>query len=297
MLEFKQNLPFADADGCYELLDGNRIPAIGFGTWRVKDREDGAAVCAEAIRAGYRHFDTAYLYGSEESVGDAIRASGIDRSEFFVTTKVWKDDLSAEGARLELETSLSRLGMDYVDLLLIHWPRRDSEDPEWRERLTETWNAFQQFKREGLVKSIGVANFLPHHFEALDGEVPVVNQIEVHPGYLQEEAVRYCRERGFLVEAWAPLGQNRLMTNPVVESIADKHHVSPAQVCLRFSLELGLLPLPKSANPDRMRQNRELFGFSLDEDDRAELMGLPEKTGWSGEHPDDAIPMPDLSKL
>ena len=297
MLEFKQNLPFADADGCYPLLDGNRIPAIGFGTWRVKDREDGAAVCAEAIRAGYRHFDTAYLYGSEESVGDAIRASGIDRSEFFVTTKVWKDDLSAEGARLELETSLSRLGMDYVDLLLIHWPRRDSEDPEWRERLTETWNAFQQFKREGLVKSIGVANFLPHHFEALEGEVPVVNQIEVHPGYLQKEAVRYCRERGILVEAWAPLGQNRLMTNPVVESIAEKHHVSPAQVCLRFSLELGLLPLPKSANPDRMRQNRELFGFSLDEDDRAELMGLPEKTGWSGEHPDDAIPMPDLSKL
>ena len=109
--------------------------------------------------------------------------------------------------------------------------------------------------------------------------------------------MRYCRERGILVEAWAPLGQNRLMTNPVVESIADKHHVSPAQVCLRFSLELGLLPLPKSANPDRMRQNRELFGFSLDEDDRAELMGLPEKTGWSGEHPDDAIPMPDLSKL
>lgn len=296
MLSAIRRIP-TSPDDRYMLSDGNSIPCIGYGTWRVKDREDGARVCEEAVRAGYRHFDTAYLYGSEGSVGEAVRTSGLARSDFFVTTKVWKDDLSAEGARRELGVSLERLGLDYVDLLLIHWPRRSAEDLNWQRAITETWNAFQEFKAEGLVKSIGVANFLPHHFAALEGEVPVVNQIEVHPGYLQEEVIRYCRERGILVEAWAPLGQSRLMSNDTVRAIAEKHGVTPARVCLRFSLELGLLPIVKSANPERMRANRDVFNFALDDEDRAALFGLPEKTGWSGEHPDDAIPMPDFSKL
>lgn len=289
MPEFKQNLPFADADGCYELLDGNRIPAIGFGTWRVKDREDGAAVCAEAIRAGYRHFDTAYLYGSEESVGDAIRASGIDRSEFFVTTKVWKDDLSAEGARLELETSLSRLGMDYVDLLLIHWPRRDSEDPEWRERLTETWNAFQQFKREGLVKSIGVANFLPHHLVPLLARArirPSVNQLEIHPGHTQFPTVNWCLKQGIQVQAWSPLGRGALLTNPTVLAIARAHNVAPAQVLLRWSIERQLCPIVKAVDLIHMRENLRLYHFELSDEEISALDKLPPSTAYSGLHPD-----------
>lgn len=298
MLEPLAKLAVTGPDDRYALSDGNSIPAIGYGTWRVKDREGGAAVCADAIRAGYRHFDTASLYGSEGSVGDAIRQSGIAREDFFVTTKVWKDDLSAAAARASLERSLRLMSLDYVDLLLIHWPRRDAEDAAWRDRLAEVWGAFADFKKEGLVKSIGVANFLPHHFEALaGGELPVVNQIELHPGYLQEDAVRFCRERGILLEAWAPLGQNRLITHPQVEAIAKKHGVSTAQVCLRFSLQMGFLPLPKSANPERMAANRDVFGFALDADDMRVLLTLEEKTGWSGEHPDDAIPMPDLSKL
>lgn len=288
----------SSADDRITLTDGNAIPCIGYGTWRVKDRENGAAICLEAARAGYRHFDTASLYGSEGSVGDAIRASGVAREEFFVTTKVWKDDLSEKAARASLVKSLSTMQLDYVDLLLIHWPRHDAEDAAWRERLAETWNAFSLFKKEGLVRSIGVANFLPHHFEAIaGGEKPVVDQIEVHPGYLQAETIEYCRANGILVEAWAPLGQKRLIEHPVVLQIADKHGVSTAQVLLRFSLQLGILPLPKSADPVRMRQNRNVFGFSLDPVDMELLLAVEEKTGWSGEHPDDAIPMPDLSKL
>lgn len=297
MLDPLDRIVPASPDDRYALADGNAVPVIGYGTWRVKDREGGAAVCAEAVRAGYRHFDTASLYGSEGSVGDAIRLSGIPREEFFVTTKVWKDDLSAAAARASLERSLRLMQLDYVDLLLIHWPRRDAEDPAWRDRLAEVWGAFTDFKKAGLVKSIGVANFLPHHFEALEGELPVVNQIELHPGYLQEDAVRYCRERGILLEAWAPLGQNRLLNHPVVEAVAKKHGVSAAQVCLRFSLQMGFLPLPKSANPERMAANRNVFGFSLDAEDMRCLLAIEDKTGWSGEHPDDAIPMPDLSKL
>lgn len=279
----------------YVLHDGVKIPALGYGTFRLKDDQNGEQYCAEALAAGYRHLDTAWIYGSEGSVGLALAKSGLPRDEVFVTTKVWNRPLSKAWVRESLTQSLGRMHLDYVDLLLVHWPRHDSQDPDWKQKLQEGWHEFERVKEEGLVRSIGVCNFLPHHLEALAGmSVPAVNQIEVHPGYLQWDAIKASQDRGILVEAWGPLGQDRLLGNPVVQSIATKHGVATAQVLLRFSLQLRLLPLAKTTSLERMKQNRDLFGFALSEEDMQALRNIPEKTGWSGQEPDNNIPQPKL---
>ena len=285
-----QSSSLNSADDVFTLLDGNTIPCIGFGTWKVFDDAQGSDIIQEAIVVGYRHFDAAAFYHSEKSIGTAIKASGLPRTDFFITSKVWKDDLSPRAARASLEHSLSDLQTDYVDLLLIHWPKASSADANWQDKLAETWNAFQDFKREGKVKSIGVANFLPHHFAALSGEKPVIDQIEFHVGYLQAEACAYCRREGILVEGWAALGRAALLNHPKVCELASKNGVTTAQLCLRFCLQEGVLPLVKSAHGARMRANRELFNFSLSNEDMATLRALPQ-IAWSGEHPDTAIPL------
>lgn len=280
-----------NADDVYVLNDGVKIPALGYGTWRLKDNENGAQYCEEAIAAGYRHLDTAWVYGSEVSVGDAVKKSGLARDQLFITTKVWNRPLSKSWVRESLTQSLERLRLDYVDLLLVHWPRTNAKDPDWKSRLQEGWHEFERVKEEGLVRSIGVCNFLPAHLQVLSGmTVPSVNQIEVHPGYLQLPAIEASQKAGILVEAWAPLGQNRLINHPTVVEIAERHGVSSAQVLLRFSLQLGILPLAKTTSPERMRQNRDLFGFALTDADMAALRAVPEKTGWSQQDPDLHIP-------
>ncbi|MBO8416737.1 MAG: aldo/keto reductase [Proteobacteria bacterium] len=286
---------FTSTDDCYTLRGDFKIPCVGFGTWKVFDHEQGSEVIAEAIKAGWRHFDTAALYKSEKSVGQAVKSSGLPRSAFFITSKVWKDSLSREGAQRSLKQTLSDLQTDYLDLLLIHWPRRDDKDELWQERLAETWQYFIEAKKAGLVRAIGTANFLPHHFAALHTEMPVINQIEFHVGYTQKEAVDYCRAHDILVEAWAPLGRSALLSHPVVQKVAAQAGVSPAQLCLRYCLQQGLLPLVKSADPQRMRSNRRLFDFTLTDAQLAELNALPDKTAWSGEHPDLAIPAVSVS--
>lgn len=276
------------------LNDGNKIPAVGFGTWQIFDNQNGKEPVLQALECGYRHIDTAALYNSEESVGLAVKESGLKREEVFITTKVWKDDLVDDAIKASLYRSLDNLKMDYVDLFLIHWPRANYNDLYWPFILAKAWEKMLSLKEEGLYKSIGVANFLPHHLQALpDWIKPACDQIEFHVGYMQEETLEYCQKRGILVEGWAALGRGLCLNNPQIEAIAKKHQVTTAQVCLRFCLELGVVPLVKSANPQRMSENTKLFDFSLDEEDLKALKVVPNKSGWSGEHPDTAIPFCD----
>lgn len=268
------------------LRNGVEIPAVGFGTWKAGET-DGVAVLAEAIRAGYRHIDTASAYGTEEAVGRAVAASGLDRKEFFITTKAWKDQLGYDRTMAAFEGSCAALCMDYVDLYLIHWPRPDAACPDWKELDRGSWRALEELYAGGRVRAIGVSNFLPHHLDNLleiCAVPPMVNQIEFHPGYTQWETVEFCRRQGIAVEAWSPLGRQRLMEDPLLLELAQGYGVSLAQLCLKFALQCGVIPLPKSANPQRMRQNLAL-DFALEERDIARILSMPE-TGWSGLHPD-----------
>ncbi len=278
---------FTSQNDAFTLSDGNQIPCLGFGTWRVKDSDNGAAIISEAIRAGYRHFDTAAFYGSEGSVGDGIASSGLSRADFFVTTKIWKSNLNAAGARASVENSLRLLKSDYVDLLLIHWPRASAEDRDWQAHLIETWDTVRALKKEGKARSIGVSNFLPHHLKVLgDEELPAVDQLEFHIGYLQSEACEYCKKQGILVEAWSPLGKMRTLQNPTVTAMAEKYGISTARLCLAFNLTQGVLSIPKSADPERMRDNLNCFGIKLAPEDISALKAIDDPALWSGEHPD-----------
>lgn len=271
----------------FTLANGVDIPAVGFGTYKTADNQD-EAVISEAIRQGYRHLDTAAFYFNEEAVGRAVRESGIPREEFFITSKVWRDKLGYESTLKEFEESLKKLGTEYLDLYLIHWPRPRDLNAEWKELDVETWKALEELYRAGRVRAIGVSNFLPHHLNSLmerTGIVPFVNQLEFHPGYIQKAAVDFSQRMGIQVEAWSPIGRARVLREPLLMELADKYQVSEAQICIRFALQCGVLPLPKSSSPERMRQNLEVFDFSIEDDDMHRLMTLPQ-LGWSGEHPD-----------
>lgn len=226
------------------LRNGVEMPEVGFGTWKAGET-DGFAVLSEAIRAGYRHIDTASAYHTEEAVGRAVAASGVDRSEFFITTKAWKDQLGYDRTLAAFDASCQALGMDYLDLYLIHWPRPDAACEEWKELDRGSWRAMEELYRAGRVRAIGVSNFLPHHLENLL-EVctvpPMVDQIEFHPGYVQWETVKFCRASQILVEAWSPLGRQRLADDPLLAELAGKYGVSQAQICLRFALDCGVVP-------------------------------------------------------
>lgn len=279
-------------DDSFLLSDGNKIPCIGFGTFGLDNNQKGLGIIKSAIKCGYRHFDTASLYGSEEILGKAIKDSGVSRSDLFLTSKVWKDDLAPGDIRKSFDRSLHALGTDYLDLLLIHWPRANSSDEDWEEHLFLAWNTLIFLKQEGKVKSIGVSNFLPQHFDVIhsSSEMPVVNQIEFHPGYMQTGTVDYCQRHSIVVEAWSPLGRGALLNHPAVEEIAAKHKVSTAKVLLRFCLAHNVLPLVKSSSEERLKDNLSLFDFKLSEQDLYVLRGIAEKTGWSGLHPDLSIP-------
>ena len=264
------------------LRDGTVLPAVGYGTYKAA----GEAAVAAAYAAGYRYFDTAAFYENKEAVGRALRAH--PRGEWQVATKIWKTELGYDKAWASFTGSLRRLGLDWVDVLLIHWPKTSPEDTDWQRLDRETWRAMEEMQAQGLVRTIGVSNFLPHHLESLLASAnvpPAIDQIEFHPGYLQEETVDFCRQNGILVQAWSPLGRMRLAGQPLLAELGEKYGVSPARICLRFALEMGVMPLPKSSDPCRMAENLDLFSFSLDGADLARLRGM-EEAGWSGEHPD-----------
>lgn len=252
------------------LNNGILMPQIGFGVFRIPD-EDAAATVRQAIECGYRSIDTASLYGNERGVGRAIATCGLPREDLFVTTKLWNDDQGRDRAAGALAASLDRLGLDYVDLYLIHWPKPS------KNRYVETWQALEELYAAGLARAIGVSNFQPSHLDALAAHgdlVPAVNQIELHPQLQQDALRRVDADRGIATVAWSPLGRARSLDDPVIGRIADRHGRTPAQVILRWHLQLGTVVIPKSSSPDRMRQNLDILDFALDEDDLVAIGAL-----------------------
>jgi 2,5-diketo-D-gluconate reductase A len=254
-----------------DLRGGSAIPQLGFGVFQVPPAET-AEVVLRAIEAGYRHIDTAKLYQNEAEVGEAIAESGIAREEIFVTTKVWNSEQGYEPAIESFEASMDRLGLDVLDLLLIHWPV-----PEL-DRYVDTWRAFEKLYADGRVRAIGVSNFhIPHLQRLLDegSVVPAVNQIELHPQLPQVELREFHAQHGIVTEAWSPLARGgAVLADPTVTTIAERVGKSPAQVLLRWSLQLGNVVLPRSVTPSRIAENLELFDFSLTDDDMAAVAGL-----------------------
>lgn len=272
---------------CYTLNNGLQIPCIGFGTYKAAQNNE-ADVIRSAIQSGYRYFDTASFYGTEEVLGQEIKNSGIAREEFFITSKLWKDEMGYENALGAFEKTLARLDMEYLDLYLIHWPKKTSDMEGWKELDTKTWQALEELYRLGKVKAIGLSNFLPHHIDNIlqSGTIkPAVDQLEFHPGYTQESAVHYCEENKILVQAWSPLGRQRVLKEPLISELAAKYQVSEAQICIRYIVQRGIVPLPKASSCERMKQNLEVFHFEISKEDMYRISCMPQ-AGWSGEHPD-----------
>ncbi|SEC03842.1 Aldo/keto reductase [Paramicrobacterium humi] len=264
------------------LRTGFTIPQIGLGVYKVP-AEQTADVVLTALEAGYRHVDTATLYRNEKAVGEGIRRSGVPREELFVTTKVWDDDHGYDSTLAAFDRSLDLLGLDYLDLYLIHWPVPS------RDRYVETWHALERLAADGRVRSIGVSNFHAHHLERLSAEsesVPAVNQIETHPWLPQHEDRAYGETHGIVTEAWSPLARGRVLGDETLGRLAAKHGVSAAQIVIRWHLQLGNVVIPKSVTPARIRENLDVFGFELDFEDLAAIAEL--ETGErTGSDPDD----------
>lgn len=282
---------FTHINDTFTLHNGVAIPCVGYGTYKVAAGEARASVAA-AIRAGYRHIDTAAFYRNEAGVGQAIRESGLDREDFFVTSKVWNTDRGYDNTRAAFDASLKALGMEYLDLYLIHWPANYLQYGSEAKKLNaETWRALEDLYKEGKVRAIGLSNFLSHHMEALmeTAEIrPMVDQIELHPGWLQRGTLRYCADNGIIAEAWSPMGRGALMEAPALTEIARRLGKSVAQVCIRWVLQHGALPLPKSVHPDRIASNTQVFDFTIPEADMETLDGLVNLGGQCA-RPDDVL--------
>lgn len=268
------------------LNNGTEIPEIGFGTWQTT--EGVQKTVKAALEAGYRHIDTADIYGNEEEIGEAIEESGIDRKYLYLTTKIWNSNRSAEGVKYSVEQSLKNLKTNYLDLLLIHWSANAKQFDNWKEINAETWKAMEEVYKSGVVKAIGVSNFMLPQIEALLETVeviPVVNQIEFHPGYTQPQVVNFCKEEGIAIEAWSPIGSGRLLKDEDLKNFADSYGVSPAILCIQFCLQSGVIVLPKSENPTNIYNNLHFERFKISESDMKALKTL-EETGFSGLNPE-----------
>ena len=254
------------------LNDGTTIPQLGFGVFKV-DPDETERIVSDALEVGYRHIDTAAVYGNEIGVGRAIEASGIPREELYVTTKLWNSDQGTQSAFDAIDLSLEKLGLEQVNLYLIHWPRPDLD------KYLETWNAMEQIRDDGKTVSIGVSNFHAPHVEKViagSSTVPAVNQIELHPGFAQRELSAFARQHGIHIEAWGPLGQGKydLFGMPAVADAAAAHGVTPAQAVIRWHLQTGNIVFPKSNRRERMAENLNVFGFELSEAEMAAIDGL-----------------------
>lgn len=255
------------------LNNGVEMPQLGFGVWQVPDDEAEQAV-ATALESGYRSIDTAAIYGNEEGTGKAIATSGIPREELFVTTKLWNSDQGYDSTLRAFDTSLDKLGLDYLDLYLIHWPLPS------RGKYIDTYKAFEKLYTDGRIKAIGVSNFYPEYLEQLieaTSVIPAVNQIELHPHLQQHAAREYHAQQGIATEAWSPLGSGKgLLEVPAIVAIAQKHNRTPAQIVLRWHIQLGNVVIPKSVTPSRIKENIDVFDFSLDTEDIAAISALNE---------------------
>lgn len=271
-----------------KLANGRTIPSPGFGTFKTPDGEICINAVREAIAAGYRHIDTAAVYGNERSVGEGIRQGGVPRKDLFVTSKVWNTDRGYDKTLRACEKSLQDLGMDYLDLYLIHWPANRLQFEDQADALNlDTWRALERLVDEKVIRSAGLSNFYPQHMAAIlsaANVAPVVDQVEYHPGLLQEETVALCHSHGILVEAWSPLGRGKLLEEPVLVSIAASHGKSPAQVLVRWCMQRGILPLVKSIHAERIRENLDVFDLTLTPAEIDALAALPSVR--VGSHPD-----------
>ena len=266
----------------YTLYNGVQIPCVGFGTWQTPEGDIAETSVRAAIEAGYRHIDTAAAYGNETGVGRGIRASGVRREELFVTTKLWNAVRGYKETIAAFEDSMEKLGLEYLDLYLIHWPNPARYRDNWQHNNAETWRAMEDLYKAGLIRAIGISNFRVHHMEALlqtATVVPMVNQLRLCPGETQPQVTAWCRAHDILCEAYSPLGTGRIFEVPEMQEIAARYGRSVAQVCIRWSLQMGYLPLPKSVTPARIAENADVFGFSLSDADMAAIAGL---TGCCG---------------
>lgn len=289
----------------FTLSNGVEIPGIGFGTYKSIDGNDAEESVVTAIRAGMRHIDCAAFYKNEEGVGRGIAKglaeSGLNRDDLFVTSKVWTTDKAYDDAVRSCKQSLSDLGLEYLDLLLVHWPADNHAYDNWKDLNFETWRAFTDLYKDGLVRAIGVSNFWPEHLEPLmDTEVPpMVDQIEYHPGYMQngyirnggsgfcpEDVAKYCKDRGLIVEAWSPLGRTKVLSDPLLLSLAAKYGKTVSQICLRWEIQHEIVPLPKSVHEERIIENTKIFDFEIDAYDMQMIDEMPIK-GFSTHTPKD----------
>jgi 2,5-diketo-D-gluconate reductase A len=268
-----------------ELNDGKTIPQLGFGVFQIPPADTEKAV-STALEAGYRHIDTAEMYGNERGVGEAVRASGLDRADVFITSKLNNGFHEPDAARRAFADTLAELGSDYVDLFLIHWPLPTLYDGDF----VSTWKTLEEFQRDGRARSIGVSNFQVAHLERLAAEsdvVPAVNQVELHPYFHNADVDAYGRAHGIATEAWAPIAQGKVLDDATLAPIAEKHDRSPAQVVLRWHIQRGNIVFPKSTTPSRIRENFELFDFELDSADVQAIDALDKgEAGRDGPNPD-----------
>ncbi len=273
----------------YTLQNGVQIPCIGFGTWQVADGEEARASVLSALEAGYRHIDTAQAYENEQSVGQGIRDSGVPREQIFLTSKLRNPVRGYEETLAAAEESLRLLGTDYLDLFLLHWPRPAAFHDEWERMNAESWRAMETLYEQKKLRALGISNFRSHHIDALlktAKVAPQVNQIRLAPGETQDKTVDYSRENGMLLEAYSPLGVGRIFDVPEMKDLAEKYGRTIAQIAIRWSLQRGYLPLPKSVTPERIRENAQVFDFWLSDEDVQRIADMKGVVGFARD-PDD----------
>ncbi len=271
----------------FVLYNGVQIPCIGYGTYKMTDSEQTTNAILNAIECGYRHIDTAAFYQNERNVGQAVRECGLKREELFITSKLWRSDRGYKNALNAFERTMSALKLDYLDLYLVHWPAPKKENTAWEQENIETWQALTELYQQGKVRAIGVSNFLPHHLNALlNASIkPMVNQIQFHPAWAQFSTLEVCKQNGILVEGWSPLGRGMVLDHPTLLSLAQKYQKTPAQLCVRWCLERGVLPLPKTVSQNRMQENANVFDFTIDGEDMHKIDEV-KLDGFTGHNPD-----------
>lgn len=272
----------------YMLTNGVEVPCIGYGTWQTEEGETARQAVIDAVTCGYRHIDCASVYGNEVGIGEGLQECGVAREELFVTGKLWNEDQGYERTLRACENSLKVMGLDYFDLYLIHWPIPSGHKKDYQQLNRETWRAFEKLYEQGYVRAVGVSNFLRHHLEPLMSMAnigPMVDQLELHPCYPQSDDVAFCKQHGMVVEAWSPLMQGKAFELPLLAQIAKKYKVGVAQICIRWSLQKGLLPIPKSLNTQRMKSNTDVFEFEILPQDmkRIDTLSSLGSVAW---HPD-----------
>lgn len=286
---------FMSIESAFALSNGVKMPCLGFGTWQSSDGEEAYNAVLSALRLGYRHIDTAAAYGNEKSVGRAIadflKESSVRRSDLFITTKLWNEDHGYENAKKAIEVSLEKLGLDYLDLYLIHWPNPVKFRSCWQKANAESWAAMEEAVDAGKIRAIGISNFCERHIDELLKTAkikPMVNQIKVCPGQPQKELADYSRSLGMVVEGYSPLGTGGIFKNAEIQQLAEKYGRTVAQVCIRWCLQQGVVPLPKSVNFARIKENSEIFDFTISEEDLEIIANLKNLEIRPVRNPDEA---------